>query len=515
MTRRELLGLYLLALTWHLGWAVVTPGPFDWDVSYYLGVGQRIVAHPFEPVTTDAVWNLGWLPATLEHPADLHWMPLPSRVLVPAIALAHATGADPWRASQAFTAAIAALVGVMSAIFAQRLGASRGLMWTASLIAGSGLGYVRYLSVPDSIAIYAASAGCAWLMLAGSGTDPLSSPRLRTRQLLLALACVAAALSRSEGALVGACVALGGLAQRDKSIVAAGLAGPAATMLWAGRCQLLIGDGYSALRTQVFNATQAEDWLLVSAPEALSATARLGILADHTLDVLKTPFAAGALLLPVALLVTMFSPKPHAGGRGGESGEARATALALLAYAVAAPLTLYLVAPSVAIEGSVFRSGSALLAPTVAYTVVGLSRLSPRFHPLFFPGLYAVAQGAVVTLIGLSTRQFSPPFPDCAALDAAGVPPNAPIFSYDPIGTSTRCRHPGIVLGRASTPADIDALALRYGIEWALTAPSAYHSWTYTAETFDLPGWTRMAPLPGESANGADTEARVYRGPPR
>ncbi len=465
-----------------MAWASVTPGPFDWDVSYYLGVAQRIAAHPLAPATTDAVWNLGWLPPMLTHPADLHWMPLPSRVVVPALWIGGVVGATPWHAAQGMTAALAAVVAVLATVAAARVGAARGVCIIAGLVAGSGLGYVRYFSIPDSMALYAVAAGVAWLAAGGLGWT-------RGRALACAAACMMAALTRAEGALVGVAVVFASGVHPKQSRVGrmvAGACGPIAAMAWAARCELLVGEGYSALRAHILDATGAEGWLSPGTLPSLGLASRVDLLVAHAADLGKTPIAAGAILLPVALGGLLLVARPSLTGTGR-------FAAAPAVYAMLAPVVLYLGAPSAAIEGSVFRSLAALMSPAVAVMVVGLSRASTRFHPVFFPALYGAAQIALVTAIGMKSQQFSTPFPDCAALDAAGVPAGAPILSYDPLGTSTRCGHPGVVLGRATTEPQVDDLADRYSTTWALTAPADYRSWTRRADDADLAGWTQVA----------------------
>lgn len=467
MRRRDGLALYLLALAWHLLWAARTPGPFDWDPSYYLGVAQAIAAG--RGAVTDAVWNLAYLPPALVHPADLHWMPLPSRVLVPAVGLAGALGATPWAAAQAMTAALGAAQAVLAAWWTQRLAPGRrDLAWLAGLVAGSGLGYVRFFAVPDSMAVYGLVAGGAFAAAAGAGAP------------VTAALCAAAALCRAEGALVGLCVSVGLRAQGRRAWP--GLVGPLAAAAWSARNQAVAGAGYLALRARAFDAVRAEDWLTVQAPPPLGVSARLALLAEHAGDLVRTPFAAGAVLLPLALLVAASPRRP------------RAELVAPLAYAGIAPVVLYLGAPSVAVEGSVFRSGAALLAVAVAVAVAGLSARSPRLHPAFLPAVYAGLQLSLVVAVARAPGRFSAPFPDCAVLDAAGVPAGAPLLSYDPLGTSTRCGHPGVILGAASPPAALDALADRYGIDWVLTAPAEYRSWTWRDDQFDAPGWTRAGP---------------------
>ncbi len=460
MRGRDLGVLYLLSLLWHVAWACNTPGPTDWDVSYYFGVAERIVAG--KGATTDAVWNPAWLPTTLLHPADLHWMPLASRVLVPAVWLADRWGTSAFCAAQLTACLCGAGQAVLAALFVVGVGGERRLAWIAGIIAGTGLGFVRFLAVPDSIALYGLLAGAAWLCVA------------QGRPAMAGVASALAALTRSEGALVGICVAIG-LGLRGDRRAWMGLFGPLASLLWSLRCQLLVGDGYTALRSRVFNASNAEEWIAISDPIPLGGLARVAILADHAGDLLKTPFAAFALLLPFVLL----------SARGvWEKGAAP------VLYALGMPLLLYGIAPSVAIEGSVFRSSACLVAPLVAIGVVGLSRALLRYHFLFLPCLYAVLQLLVVMAIGAGSRQFPPPFPDCQVMDAAGVPAGAPILSYDPIGTSARCGHPGVIL--AAGARDVDVLADRYGIRYALTAPADYDSWTAQEDDFDAEGWVRI-----------------------
>ena len=485
MRNAERMALVCLSLLWHLGCGVAIAGPFDWDVSYYFGVAQAIVAG--HGPTSDAVWNLAWLPPSLAHPADLHWMPLPSRVLVPGLMVARGLGSDPWRAAQMTTALLGALHALLAVAWVERLSVSgearRGLAWCAGVLAGSGLGYVGFFSVPDSMAAFGLAAGIAFFAVTGEGAD---GRRAWAGPAVAALASGAAALCRSEGALVGVCVAVGFLAQRRWWAATAGISGLVASLAWTVRNTLQVGEGAFALRERAFNAVRAEDWLVPHTLPPLGFGDRAALLGSHALDLVKTPFAAGALLLPLALFVVGVA------WRDGRKAMLVAPAL----FAVLMPLTLYGLVPSLAIEGSVFRSGSALLSVAVATAVVGLAGVSARFHLLFFPGLYTVAQLVVVARIASTSTQFSAPFPDCAALDAAGVPAGAPIFSYDPLGTSARCQHPGVILGAATTPAELAALRDRYGMDWALTAPADYRSWTWREDTFSDPAWTRSPASP-------------------
>lgn len=456
MTARHRLVVLALVALWHLAWAPRITGPYDWDPSYYLGVAQRIVAG--EGATTGGLWNLGWLPETLVHPADLHWMPLPSRWLVPFLAL----GLDPWRTAQAASALLALGWAWLGGRYAERLGASPGVAALAAVAAGLGGGYAKYLTLPDSLGLYGFVGGAALL------------ETLRGRPWPAAGWLLAAALTRSDGFLLSFACALG-FAGRARWVA---LVGPVATGLWGLRNLLLAGEGAAALRVRALHARRAEDWLSPDPVAPAGLADRLAFVAEHAGDLVRA-----------ALLVTMVVLGPPAAFAIARRWRAWTP---VWAYGLGYAWVLLLVAPAVAFEGSIFRSGAALYPAIAAAAVVGAGELARRYHPLFAGGLLVGLLAALSWAGRAQGAAFVDPFPDCEALAEAGVPAGAPLLSYDPIGTDTRCGHPGVILARDVPAATLDALAGRYRAEWALAAPETYLSWTRRPSEMDLPGWERV-----------------------
>ncbi len=88
--------------------------------------------------------------------ADLHWMPLPSRLLVPGLWLWPAHG------DAVVTVIVAAVRGPLAAVLAGRLGGARSVLWAAGLLGVLGNGYVRFCPPPT-----ASRCTASWLGWAG------------------------------------------------------------------------------------------------------------------------------------------------------------------------------------------------------------------------------------------------------------------------------------------------------------------------------------------------------------
>jgi hypothetical protein len=183
-TRAVPLGLALLGLLWHGLWATTVPGPLDWDPAYYRDVAQHILAG--EGAVSGAAWQAALTAGPLPVPADLHWMPLPSRVLLPGLAL------WPARGDQLTTALLAAAWAPLAWALARALGLRPAAAALAGLWAATGLGWVRFLSTPDVFALYGVIGAVGWLAVLRGATG------------WAAASAVAAALSRGDGFLFGA-----------------------------------------------------------------------------------------------------------------------------------------------------------------------------------------------------------------------------------------------------------------------------------------------------------------------
>lgn len=450
--------LVVALVAWHLPWASGVTGPYDWDPSYYLGVARAIAEG--RGAVTDAVWAFGWLPDTLVHPADLHWMPAASRWLVPWLWLP----LPDWRAAQLATGMLALGWAWLGVRFAERWGASPGVATLAGLAAGLGGGWARWLVLPDSAALYGFVGGAALLEVA------------RGRAARAAVWLALAALTRADGFLLAVACGLAWPGRRWLALV-----GPAVTGLWALRNAGLVGEAAWAMRARAASALRPEDWFVPGPVPAVGLGDRLGFVVEHLPDLGRVGLLATlGVLLPFVLLGAWRAEGADPGRR------------ALLGYALLAPPLMLFLAPAVAYEGSMFRSVAAAFPGLVALAVLGAAGLTRRYHPLFLAGALVATFAGVSFVARKVATPFVNPFDDCAALAEAGVPAGAALFSYDPLGTSTRCRHPGIILAKGLTAADVDALSARYEVRWLLTAPEGYASWTRGPADVDLPGWQQV-----------------------
>ncbi len=447
--------LYLLALLWHFYWASTVSAPGDWDPAYYLSVARHIAAG--EGAVTDAVWNLGWLPPELRHAADLHWMPLPSRVLVPFVALAPR---NPWAAAQLCVCLLAAAWAPLAWFWAARLEASTPIRWCAGLLAASAGGYVRTVTTPDSIALYGLLGGAAFLAA--------------SQRMSVTLALVAAvAVTRGDGFLLGIAAML---AWPKRGGWPVALAGVGAFAAWSVRCWIVGGEGWLAMRTRAANSVHLGQLLTPIDPPIPSIGERFGFVGQHVPSMLTVAFivSAGVMIWPAAI---EWAKRRHDRGLWP-----------LLAYVLGFPVAIHLLAPTIAAEGSVYRSGAALFVPMCALAAVGAANLTRRYHPWFLPGILVVAAFVSSAAIGRKYEAVRlPGLEDCEALSM--VPKGEPVLSYDPVGVEARCGHPGAIMARG---ADLTPLVERYAFTWALAAPADFDNGTVRAAEFPLSGWTRV-----------------------
>lgn len=451
--------LYGIAFAWHFGWASSVPTPSDWDPAYALEVARHIAQG--EGAVTDAVWNLGFLPESLRHPADLHWMPLPSRLLVPFVAMAQ-PGSE-WPAAQLCSVIVAAAWAPLGWSWAKRLGATDNLAWAAGFVCASAGGYARTITTPDSIGLYGLLGGLA--LLAASNRNAMALP-------LAALA----ALTRGDGFLLGlACM----VAWKGAEGAAVGLAGLGALTAWSLRCYLLVGEGWIALRERAANSTTLQQIITPLAPVPPTIAERLSFFVGELGTI-------GAVWLLITVGVLGWTALLELYRRRADRG-----LWPIPLYALGFPPVIHLLAPAISAEGSVYRSSAALLVPVVALAILGASKLTHRYHPAFLPWMLA---GAAITGSGLMAQTYSrvltPLDEDCAALIAAGVPSGASVISYDPIGVSARCGHPGIIMAQGAT---VEPLVERYQIEWALVAPPHYDNGTVQADDFAIAGFSAVS----------------------
>lgn len=451
---RTPLVLFAVALAWHGYWASTVPVPSDWDPAYYLEVARHLAAG--EGAVTDAVWNLGWLPPALRHAADLHWMPLPSRVLVPFVALA----ADDWPAAKLCAVILASAWAPLAWAWARRLDAGPAEAASAGLLAVTAGGYVRTVTTPDSIALYGLLGGA--LLLTASRRSPLAIP-------LAALV----SLTRGDGFLLAAACALAWPGLGGWRVMAAGVG---ATALWYARCYALAGEGWLAMRARVASSLTLQQVLAPVDPPFATLGDRLGFLGGELGTIVVVGLVVGLGAMPFFAAAALWRARADPGLRP------------LPVYVLGFPVVIHLLAPAIAAEGSVYRSGAALFVPLCALASMGASRLTSRYHPAFLPGLLVVATVVAAVVTGRQyQRVLAQLGDDCRLLTA--VPPGVPVMSYDPVGVAARCGRPGVVMVRGQP---LDALVDRYDVDWALAAPADYDNGTVRAVDWPLAGWSQV-----------------------
>lgn len=207
MTRREAwlsAGLVFgVALVVRAVVAASLPFPTPEDTAYYVGVARNLVEG--RGLVSDAIWSFQTPPLVFPRPAFEVWLPLPSLLAVPFMAVLGPT----------FDAAKvpAVLVGSLVPVLAWRLAADvaeelalplgrrRTLALGAGLTAAAELPLVLFGALPDSTMPFAALAlGAALLMTRILRRPPAGAAWRDPRLLGLGLALGLAALTRNEAA---------------------------------------------------------------------------------------------------------------------------------------------------------------------------------------------------------------------------------------------------------------------------------------------------------------------------
>ncbi|MFK7927342.1 MAG: hypothetical protein AB8H79_04090 [Myxococcota bacterium] len=424
-------------LAWHALFASFIEGPNQWDSAYSWEVARHIARG--EGAVTDAIWAMAWQPHTVRHPADLHWSPLPSRVLVPALWIS-----ESWRFVQLVPVLLAALWGPLAVLWARRLRASRTLQVLAGLMAATGLGALPFLGVPDSVGLFGV-LGAGALLTASQG-----------HVWRCALLCALAALTRGDGFLLGLACAVS--LPWSRAIWPA-VAGLAATAGWSLRSYALVGTSFFELRGRVSDARAVGDLLLLHAPPDLGVLARLEGMAAS----LPMSFVLGVLqtgLIPAALAVIALW------------GRRRDRSLwAVPAFVIVVLLVDNALAPGVASKGTIYRSLGATLPVVAALSMVGARDVLRGLPSFVVPSIVAIAGVLISQNVARSMSGAFTTYDDCGALSAAGVPPGAPVLAYEPLHVTARCEHPAVQIPPDATSADLADLAIRYQIQWAVVAP--------------------------------------------
>jgi hypothetical protein len=195
--------VFLAALIVRAIFAASLRFPTPEDTAYYVGVARNVVEG--RGLVSDAIWSFQTPPLDFPRPAFEVWLPLPSLLALPAMALFGAT----FDAAKVSAVLIGSLVPVLAWRLAADVAAERGLPpgRARTLAIGTGLTASIYLplvlfgALPDSTMPFAALAlGASLLMTRLLRQPPAGSP-LRDRRLLgLGVVLGLAALTRNEAA---------------------------------------------------------------------------------------------------------------------------------------------------------------------------------------------------------------------------------------------------------------------------------------------------------------------------
>jgi hypothetical protein len=433
---RAWVALFVLGLALRLGFYFGLPEVNDWDPAYYRHIALRLLdGH----TTTNVVWSYASPPATLEHPIDLHWMPLPSRILLPFLWLWPRFG------DHALSMSLGAAWGPMAFTLARWMGADARERWLAGLFGAFGFAWIWQSAWPDAIALSGALGG--WLAL--------SLHRGRTIQA--ALAAAAFALTRGDGFLLAPLLLLSWPDRRGALAAGAGLAAWAS---WSARCALVGGPGWSTARSLAANALDRDAFVL-GRHAPLGWTER----AQHLLSAELGPIALFMVfVLPLPALLALLPRAREPWLRG------------LLAYWLLMPPLVHFLVPGLVEGGTAVRSGASLVVLASAGFALGLGavgRWSSRvrgYHPAFLPTLGLVGW-VLFSWVTVPLRSLAAgPLP--AACDV-GLPNDVPAFSAEPLLTMGRCGRPGALLHKGMSRAELDAAATRYDLRWAIAAPES------------------------------------------
>ncbi|MCO4744525.1 MAG: hypothetical protein KC912_07050 [Proteobacteria bacterium] len=473
LSAADLVGLFCLAaLLQGLLYGFV-PFPGDYDQAYYLSVAQHIVAG--EGARIGAVWNHTFTPAELPHAADAHWMPLPSRVLV----LGEALFPGGYRL---IGACLAGSWAPLAALLGRELGLDRRWAIGAGVAAAVGGGWAARIAAPDTYGLVGMIGGLALLFAARKNT------------LGVGVMALLMALSRTDGALFGLALALAIPGARALAPIAGAALGAAG---WTLRNHLVFGEAFWQSRSAATAHTDYLAWASGQSAPALGVIDRMVMLPAHAVDVLAhwlmSGMVVGTALAALGMLATTEKPWVRA----------------VTAYWLLLPVVATVLAPAVAWHGTVFRSTTAIAPALCALGALGALKLNrglgearelpPALIPTLSLALFALLSlGTGAAAIALQAREPDP----CAVL--ADLPPEEPIFAYDALYVEQRCRRPAVTLFSETSPEERDALAARYGIRHALTAPSAETQTGGVHPSGPLQGWIRG----GRLSSAPDTPAR-------
>lgn len=416
--------LWLIALAMHAAWALTVPTPVDWDPAYYASVARH-VAEGAGAISQSVVF-LGSAPESLPMAADAHWSPLPSRVLVPAVWL------WPRHGAQLTAVVLAAAWAPLAWALARAAKADDRTALMAGVFAATGAGFARMLSSPDSIGLAGLLGGLAMLAV------------LRERWMTLALALSALVLTRGDGLVAAAAIAVAAWDRRALP----GLALAAATWLgWRW--------GHPTDEA-LFHATHYREWVLGLEPTG----SRLGATWTATTKGSTAWLIAGAGVWPICALFGAW--RQRLGVLFVVTGAATLAAAAVLA-------------PALAESGTVYRSGAVLAPAGFALAAMGIERasgwaVSARGYPRWMlPGL--LGGGGVVAALALGSMNAR--LMPSEAVSCQGLTDDV-VFASQPLALEHACGARAVLYPHDLPAERVQELADRFGITEVVDGGEVY-----------------------------------------
>ncbi|MDP9483096.1 MAG: hypothetical protein M3P84_07740 [Chloroflexota bacterium] len=197
--------VFVVALIVRSAFASSLQFPTPEDTTYYVGVARNVIEG--RGLVSDAIWSFQTPPLVFPRPAFEVWLPLPSLLALPAMALLGPT----FDAAKIPAVLVGSLVPVLAWRLAADLAEERGFPVgrARTLALGTGLTAAVYLplvlfgALPDSTMPFAALALAATLLMTRLLRRPPSDSLVRDGRLLgLGVVLGLAALTRNEAALI-------------------------------------------------------------------------------------------------------------------------------------------------------------------------------------------------------------------------------------------------------------------------------------------------------------------------
>jgi len=190
MNRRDLLLLLSLALVVRLITALLLTGPPYMDAYYYTAGAYRLADG--HGLTEPFLWHYLDDPAGIPHPGFLYWMPLPSILAAPFVALLGRS----FLAAQLPFILLSALLPLVSYTLAWRIAESRRQAWAAGLLTLFSGFFTPFWVLPETFAPFALFGSLALLL----STQPGKETELPASCFLPPASCF---LPLASGLLVG------------------------------------------------------------------------------------------------------------------------------------------------------------------------------------------------------------------------------------------------------------------------------------------------------------------------